>query len=89
MANFAVERAEEGYHTFLAATPQLVAPNPVLWGMATQLCFDGMDGQDTETGLFSPVFLCTSSIQWCQGGKAFLPGRDSFCLPRDSVLESD
>jgi len=36
------------------------SPNTVLWGMEA---YDRMDGQDTETGVLTPVLQRPSSIQ--------------------------
>jgi len=45
MEVLAAERATSEYHSFLAAAPQLLP----------QLCTDRMGGQDTGTGLLTPV----------------------------------
>lgn len=54
----------------------------VLGGLATQLCADRMDGQNIETGLFSPGLQTSSSIYGLQGGKSTFPGGDRVSFQR-------
>jgi len=46
--------------------------------MEAQLCTDRMDGQDTATGLLTPVLQRPSSIQGCKRGKYIILGGDRF-----------
>jgi len=43
-----------------------------------------VDGQDAETGLFTPVLQHPTSIQRHARGKSIVPGGDGFPLSRDS-----
>ena len=59
------------------------SPNAVLWGMEAQLCINGVDGKDAETGLFTPVLQHPSSIHRHKRGKAIIPRGDRFPLGRN------
>jgi len=61
-----------------------LSPNTVSWGMETQLCVNKVDGQDAETGLFTPVLQHPASIQRHARAKSDIPGGDGFPLGRDS-----
>ena len=54
-------------------TADCTSPNAVLWGMETQLCINGMDGQDAETGLFTQVLQHPSSVHRHKRGKSIIP----------------
>ena len=56
MKGLTAEWATREYHSLIAAAPQLIAHHLTqCGGMETQLCTDKVDGQDAETGLFTPV----------------------------------
>jgi len=74
MEGLLAERATREYHSFLAAAPQLLS----------QLCTDRMGGQDTGTGLLTPVLQRPSSIQGCKRGKSIIPGGNRFPFNRNS-----
>jgi len=65
-------------------TAQGLSINTMLWGMETQLCINKVDGQDAETGLFTPVLQHPTSIQRHARGNSVIPGGDGFPLSRDS-----
>ena len=56
-----------------STTADCTSSNTVLWGMEAQLCVNGVDGQDAETGLFTPVLQHPSSIHRHKGGEAIIP----------------
>ena len=65
-------------------TAEGLSINTMLWGMETQLCTVRVDGQDAETGLFTPVLQHPNSFYGHARGESVLPGGDSFPLSRDS-----
>ena len=64
-----------------------MSPNAVLRGMEAQLCTDRVDGQDTETGLFTPVLQHPSSIQGHKRGKAIIPRGDSLSAEVQALVQ--
>ena len=68
------------------APEQIAHPHTVLWGMEAQLRVNGVDGQDAETGLFTPVLQHPSSVHRHKRGKAITPKGDRFSRSRGSGL---
>ena len=56
------------------AAADCTSPNTMLWGMENQWCINRAHGQDTETGLFTPVLQHPSSVQRQERSTSVIPG---------------